>query len=153
MLVKGGHKRGFSILELLIVITIIGVIAAIAIPNLLKAMNRGKQKRTMSDIRTIGVSVESYSVDNDLPPQSVSQIILANIQGHLEPTFIKILPAQDAWKAQFVYRAKNKEYSLRSFGKDGVSEGEVGPGETRNYNCDIIFSDGQFVRYPVGAQD
>ncbi len=56
-------NRGFTLIELLIVVAIIGIIAAIAIPNLLNAINRGRQKRSMADMRTIGTSIEAYAVD------------------------------------------------------------------------------------------
>ena len=62
-------QSGFTLIELLIVVAIIGIIAAIAIPNLLNAIDRGKQKRTMADIRSVGTAVESYAVDVNFYPR------------------------------------------------------------------------------------
>jgi prepilin-type N-terminal cleavage/methylation domain-containing protein len=62
------NSNGFTLIELLITLVVIGVIAAIAIPNLASAIDRGKQKRTMADLRTIGTAVEAYSVDNGTYP-------------------------------------------------------------------------------------
>ena len=62
------QESGFTLIELLIVIAIIGILAAIAIPNLLNAVQRGKQKRTMSDMRALATAVEAYAVDNNVYP-------------------------------------------------------------------------------------
>ena len=56
------RESGFTLIELLIVIAIIGILAAIAIPNLLNAVQRGKQKRTMSDMRALATAIEATIV-------------------------------------------------------------------------------------------
>ena len=67
-------QKGFTLIELLIVVAIIGIIAAIAIPNLLNAINRGRQKRTMADMRSIATAVESYEVDFNFYPKVATAV-------------------------------------------------------------------------------
>src|SRR5262244_2052256 len=57
---RSKREPGFTLIELLIVVAIIGIIAAIAIPNLLNAIDRSKQKRTMADMRSVGTACEEY---------------------------------------------------------------------------------------------
>src|SRR5215470_15900066 len=94
-------KKGFTLIELLIVVAIIGIIAAIAIPNLLNAIQRGKQKRTMADMRAIGTAVESYAVDNNRYPAGGSAV--SGTSGVLQPRYIAKLPTVDAWNHNIDY--------------------------------------------------
>jgi len=57
-------KKGFTLIELLIVVAIIGILAAIAVPNFLNAQIRAKIARIYSDLRSIQIAIEMYSVDN-----------------------------------------------------------------------------------------
>lgn len=65
-------KRAFTLIELLIVVAIIAILAAIAVPNFLEAQTRSKVSRVKSDMRTFATAVEAYSVDYNRPPREAN---------------------------------------------------------------------------------
>ncbi len=62
------HQTAFSLIELLIVVSIISILAAIAVPNFLEAQTRAKVSRVKADMRSLATAVESYRVDNNRYP-------------------------------------------------------------------------------------
>ena len=58
------RKKAFTLIELLIVVAIIGILAAIAVPNFLNARIKAKLARVEADLRSISLSLESYRLDN-----------------------------------------------------------------------------------------
>jgi prepilin-type N-terminal cleavage/methylation domain-containing protein len=61
--------RAFTLIELLIVVAIIAILAAIAVPNFLEAQTRAKISRAENDMRSLGVALEAYRLDhNDYIP-------------------------------------------------------------------------------------
>jgi len=147
------RMSGFTLIELLIVVAIIGIIAAIAIPNLLNAIDRGKQKRTMADIRSVGTAVEEYVLDNNFYPiQGTQGNLNPTISGFLEPVYIKVAPSNDGWNHPIQYGSNSAGtlYTLRSLAKDNSKNGNAG--QTNDFNCDIVFQQGQFISWPEGIQ-
>ncbi|HOJ61560.1 MAG TPA: prepilin-type N-terminal cleavage/methylation domain-containing protein [bacterium] len=61
-------SRAFTLIELLIVVAIIGILAAIAVPNFLNAHVRAKIAKAESELRTITTALESYRLDNNIYP-------------------------------------------------------------------------------------
>ena len=58
-------KRAFTLIELLIVVAIIAILAAIAVPNFLEAQVRSKVSRVKADMRTVATALEAYAIDNN----------------------------------------------------------------------------------------
>ena len=142
-------SKGFTLIELLIVVAIIGIIAAIAIPNLLNAIDRGKQKRTMADMRSLGTAVESYAVDNNVYPAVATAAALKTVVE--AGAYIKNMPTTDGWSNTFVVDSITTEYTLYSVGKDG-SGTTCTQAVTTTFIDQICFVNGQFLRYPQGTQ-
>jgi general secretion pathway protein G len=134
-------------------VAIIGIIAAIAIPNLLNAIDRGKQKRSMADLRSIGTACEEYQIDQNFYPRNFTTLsAISGMAQHVEPVYLRKAPENDGWGWPMLYGsdAGGTGYTLRSTGKDGTTQAIYG--ETTDFDCDIIFQNGSFTAFPKGRQ-
>lgn len=138
-------------------VPVMGILAAIAIPNFLTAMQVSKQKRTAADIRTLAVAVEAYAADKNGYPKVTT---VPELRPLLEPTYVRSLPTIDGWGAAYRYACLQEKdavcatYEIASGGKDMRFEHDdphdvpSTPEATKNFDCDIVYSNGQFLEYP-----
>ena len=111
------RSKGFSLIELLIVVAIIGILAAILVPNLLMAIHKGRQKSTLADMHSIVTGLEAYATDYDRYPNTSQITALTTI---LVPFYMKSVKTKDAWGHDFTYLVDGNadHYWLWSTGKD-----------------------------------
>jgi type II secretion system protein G len=145
-------SRGFSLVELLIVCAVIGLIAAIAIPNLVNAIQRGRQARTMGDLRGLSTAVGMYQqdyakfpiVDSLSPINTIDNILVAYMGGYNKT---------DGWQRDFLYRSTNgDDYTLVSYGLNGIADQPWTMGPINYFDDDLVIQGGAFVQWPEGVQ-
>jgi general secretion pathway protein G len=158
---KGKHRNhlnGFSLVELMIVLVIIGVLAAIAIPNMLDAKTRAQQRATVAELRNWGNALGAYMAEVGNVPAAAGggPIVASTIHNDLVPYAVSALHDNDSWNNPMFYLAPDSatatSYTVASGGRDGVFDPSytecLTPGTWFLYNYDIAIADGLFVCSP-----
>lgn len=164
--------RGFSLIELLVVVAIIGVIAAILIPALLDSLQKAKQKRTVADIREVGGAWFAWLTDQVGAAAAGQQtfdfnfgnvVEASDLQNTLFPStsffYIQQVPDNDGWGGNYEYRLDPDlqgypVLGIRSGARDQSMSGDtyiIGPFIATDYDRDIVWADGFFITYPAGS--
>ena len=86
---RNQRRRGFTLIELMIVIAIIGVLAAIAVPNFRRARERANQRACYANQKTIAGALEMYNLDNNT---SVTQLDLTLLKTLVSAGYLQSVP-------------------------------------------------------------
>lgn len=124
------RERGFTLMEMLVVLVLIGLIAAVAIPQVSRLMGSAKSKAAKIQMETLGQGLSFYQLDNgDYPTTEQGLRALWQNPGELTtwsgPYVRQERQLTDPWGRSFVYRYpdENGGYSLISRGADGQEGG------------------------------
>lgn len=159
---------GFTLLELLVVLVIIGWLAAMSIPKFLDAMLKAKQKRTVHEMRDTGTAMMNWLTDHTSAAAAGSTNTLVSMSDFtaidtdalsvlLQATYTYGVPRIDGWRNPYDYYLDTtgsyglKVMAIRSPGQLGQFDSDVytaGPFDSSDYEQDIVWTDGYFVRWP-----
>lgn len=134
---KKSSSAGFTLVELVIVITIIAVLAGSGIFLIIGFVDDAKYQRVDSDIKALDLALKSYERNNYFKPPTEEQGLMALVErpsGDPQPERWRAYldePMLDPWGNQYQYRfpaqQSSKKYDLYSLGEDGVeSDDDVG---------------------------
>jgi general secretion pathway protein G len=139
---KGFHRQfrqgqsGFSLIELMVVMVIIGLLAALVAPRLFPKLGKGKQAAAKAQIELLSQALDQYRLDTGSLPSSQEGLNALMINPGKEkwdgPYLKKNVPA-DPWGNPYQYQSPGThgEYDLFSFGRDNKPGGE---GEDQDIN-------------------
>jgi len=125
------RNHGFTLIELMVVIAIIGLLALMVVPRLTGAMDRAKRTKAMADIHEIQTALDRYYLDNGYYPttdQGLQALVAAPASGRIpnnyeEGGYIQRVPP-DPWGNAYFYSSDGNTYTLKSYGRSGVEGGQ-----------------------------
>jgi general secretion pathway protein G len=123
-------ESGFTLIELMVVILIIGLLATIVVQNLRGATDKAKRIKAEADISAFKTALDRYYLDNGSYP-TTDQGLLALVSppttgkvpvDYPDGGYIEKIPP-DPWANPYAYQSDGSSYILKSFGADGVEGG------------------------------
>jgi len=107
-------KKAFSLMELMVVIIILGLLAAFVLPNLVGKSEESKGKIVCIQMKSVGQALKLYKLDNSSYPTTDEGLNLLVEKKYFED---EKLP-KDSWGNSFIYIQKEKSFDLISMGAD-----------------------------------
>jgi general secretion pathway protein G len=126
-------QRGFSLIEIILVVVLIGGIVAFAATRILGGGDRAKANLAKSQVQTLAEKVQQFEMDTGGLPGSLNELVSSDASGWLGP-YAKDGELKDPWNHPFDYRVPgdNQPFDLISYGKDGKAGGE-------SVDADIVY--------------
>jgi general secretion pathway protein G len=140
--VHNRKQRGFTLIEIMVVVVILGILAAIVAPNVISKIDDAQVARVQQDLRAIETALKFYRLDTFAYPSSeqglealISKPADPNIRNWKAGGYLDRMP-QDPWgnNYQYLNPGQNGEIDIYTFGRDGRPGGEGLDADFGNWN-------------------
>ncbi|MHC4286442.1 MAG: type II secretion system major pseudopilin GspG [Planctomycetota bacterium] len=139
------QKAGFTLIELMIVVVILGLLATIVMPRILGRPEQARRIKAKVDIRNIESALGLFKNDTGRFPTTseglevlVSDVSDPGIKGYNSDAYLNKVPL-DPWHNRYVYLSPgvhSKDYDLESYGKDGEDGGTDNDADIESWNLE-----------------
>lgn len=128
----GRHSAGFTLLEVMVVMVILGLLAAVVAPNVLSNQERAMKKKVVADIAALEQALDLYKLDNHKYPttnQGLEALLIKpaddSLPNYNPDGYIRRLP-NDPWGNPYLFLSPgvHRKFDIYSYGVDGVAGGD-----------------------------
>ena len=134
-------KKAFSLLELLVVILILGILAAAVVPQVVGAGDKAKVDLTCVNMATAGRTLDMFRLDNGVYPETeeVFDALMSNPNSdkyinYSSNAYLKEFP-KDAWRGKMMYIKTGNTFDIISYGADRKEGGTEYSSDLKLSNC------------------
>ncbi|MEA3465762.1 MAG: type II secretion system major pseudopilin GspG [Thermodesulfobacteriota bacterium] len=139
------NQRGFTLIEVMVVVVILGILAGIVVPKLLDRPEEARRTKAVLQIKGIEEALALYKLDNGLFPstnQGLTALVTKPESGRIpikyrESGYMKKIPS-DPWSGDYIYLSPglNGDYDLLSYGADGEPGGEDNNADVQSWEIE-----------------
>lgn len=143
MKIRNKKRRGFTLIEIMVVVVIIGLLSALVGPRLMGQSDEAKRKTTQTQIAQLEQVLGLYYIDNGAYPTTAQGLAALVKQPTIPPEpinykkggYMKKVP-KDAWGRDFVYTCPGEhgDFDIMSYGSDGAEDGEDAAADIKNWD-------------------